>query len=71
MNYESVYGSGEAISKSENAVHLLEKEFENTFPNYNVNHHLCETYNLIQTATLIIDQNLNSLNGCSSVFTNK
>lgn len=54
MNYDSIYGSVEVISKSKNAVHLLAKQFENTFPNYNVNPYLCETYNLIQTAGLIL-----------------
>lgn len=57
MNYESVYGSDEAISISKEELHLLLKKFENTFPNYNVNHYLCETYNLIQTAVLILNQN--------------
>ena len=56
MNYETVYGSDEAILKSNNKVHLLAKEFENTFPNYTVNPFLCETYNLIQTAVLILNQ---------------
>ncbi len=57
MNYESVYGSDEAISKSNKAVHLLVKQFQNTFPNYTIHPYLCEMYNLIQTAVLILSQN--------------
>lgn len=56
MNYESIYGSDEAISISNNSVRLLVKKFENTFPNYTLHPYLCETYNLIQTAVLILNQ---------------
>ncbi|CAM4107111.1 L-aspartate oxidase [Flavobacterium antarcticum] len=56
MNYDSVYGSDEVIFESTKAVLLLAKQFENKFPNYSENPHLCETYNLIQTAVLILSQ---------------
>ena len=68
MNYESVYGSDEAISISNEELHLLLRKFENTFPNYNVNPYLCETYNLIQTAVLILNQNkMNELTTSNSI----
>ena len=56
MSYESVYGSASLISENSNAVHLLAKQFEETFPNYAINPFLCEVYNLIQTAVLILSQ---------------
>ena len=58
MHYESVYGSSEIISEAFETVTQLTVLFEMQFPSYNANPHLCETYNLLQTAVLILTDKL-------------
>ncbi|WP_432670447.1 L-aspartate oxidase [Flavobacterium sp. SM2513] len=57
MNYEAIYGSFAAMINAHWSVLALQNKFENRFKEYRTHPYLCETYNLIRTALLILNEN--------------
>ena len=58
MKYEAVYGTKQDIITSYQMVNEMQKRFKMKFKNYNSHPFLCETYNLIQTAEIILKESL-------------
>lgn len=58
MKYDAVYGTKQDIITSYQMVCEMQKRFKMKFKNYNSHPFLCETYNLIQTAEIILKESL-------------
>ena len=58
MKYESIYGEKQAIIKTYQLVSELLKRFRMKYKKYDNHPFLCETYNLIQTAEIILKESL-------------
>jgi L-aspartate oxidase len=60
MNYDSLYGEKADIIKTYQLVSEMQKRFLMKFKNYDCHPFLCESYNMIQTALLIMREALPS-----------
>ena len=58
MKYEAVYGTKQDIITSYQMVSEMQKRFKMKFKNYNSHPFFCVTYNLIQTAEIILKESL-------------
>ena len=65
MNYDTIYGKTENIERKYQTIEELENRFLKKFKKYNFHPYLCETYNLIQTALLILKDKINDINTTS------
>lgn len=62
MNYDTLYGDAENLIRDFQIISELENRFLKKFKNYNFHPYLCETYNLIQTALIILKDKMNETN---------
>lgn len=62
MNYDTLYGDAENLIRDFQIMSELENRFLKKFKNYNFHPYLCETYNLIQTALIILKDKMNETN---------
>lgn len=58
MNYDILYGNQENSVKYLQMLSEIENRFLKRYKNYNEHPYLCETYNLIQTALIILKENV-------------
>jgi L-aspartate oxidase len=71
MKYDSLYSNNKKTEKVFEMVNEMSKEFNIKFKKYNSHPFLCETYNLIQTAEIILKDSLPKRNRIKSAKKDK